>query len=248
MKIFWSILIGIIIIISVLVFFSWKYLPSWISDDLSQKAKVPVSITRLTLTPNNIGVYGLKVKNPKEFRLAYALKVKKIQSKAPLRSYFHDNVIIDQLDLNTVYLGLEFESPVNSKGNWTAIMNNLRGSLREDSSKEEKSSQKKVLIKKLIIRNLDIDLLFKTGKKDIKRLKPIPYMEFKNVSSEGGMPTSQIMNLIMSEVLKEVFSKENLMNMLKGTLDSPGRGGAEVFNSLKSLFSQLEETKLEKIQ
>ena len=55
----------------------------------------------------------------------------------------------------------------------------------------------------------------------VRKLKPIKRLELNNISSEGGIPTAQIMDIIMSEMLRNVFSKEGLQNMLEGIL-SPG--------------------------
>lgn len=239
MKTFWSIFIGLLVVIFALIFFGWNFAPSWISKTLTNKAKVPVSIKYLSLTPNSIGVFGLKVKNPKNSELTYALKAKKIKSQAPLMTYFRQNIVIDELKVSHAYLGLEFESALRPQGNWTVIMNNLRQSLHKDQ-KKPKENPKNVLIKRLIIKNLDIDLLIKQPKGKVQHLKPIESMEFENITSEGGLPTAQIMNLVMSEVLKEVFSQQNLMDMLKGTLQPPSMNNPQIFDGIKSLFSKVD--------
>lgn len=233
MKIFWSVFIGILLLLFSTVFFGWNYVPSWISKSLSEKAKVKVTLNHISLGLRKIKGFNLKVNNPPRSILPKALKIKKIVSNAPLTTYFHDDVIIDDLLLSDTYLGLEFDSTFGSDGNWTTIMNNLRRSLGQDSKKD---SNRKVLIRRLEIKNLNIDLVFKTNSENIRRLKPIESMVFYNVTSEGGLPTGQIMNLVISEMLKEVFSKEKLMDMLKDTIQSPGRSGQDVFDSLKSLF------------
>ncbi len=240
MKVFWSVFIGILIVIFSVIFFGWSYVPSYISSALSAKAKVPVSISYISVTPNSINISDLRIRNPKGSILPMALKAKKTVSRAPIMTYFKDHVLIDEIALNGCYLGLEFESALNSNGNWSTIINNLRSSMQTDSKAAK--GNKTVLIKKLIVRNLNIDLVFRQNNQGVRRLNPVSYMEFNNISSEGGFPTSQIMNLIMSEILREVFSKENLMNMLRDTIKSPGRSGTDVFDSLKSLFSSQENT------
>ncbi len=66
--------------------------------------------------------------------------------------------------------------------------------------------------------------------------RPIERIELTNISSEGGVPTSQIMNIVMHETLRNIFSKEGLQNMLDGVLN-PGDSGGGVMNTLKGLFS-----------
>ena len=42
----------------------------------------------------------------------------------PLNNYLKKNIVIDEIDLNNVYIGLEFEFTQGTEGNWTTIMAN----------------------------------------------------------------------------------------------------------------------------
>lgn len=223
--------IGIFIILFTTVFFGWNYIPYWISNALSQKMGVSVTIGHLNLKPNTTTIRKLIVGNPKGFNLKNALKIEEIQANAPFSSFFYDHIVIDKMLLSNLYLGLEFESATDTTGNWTVIMNNLQSSLGNStsSSKEEKT----FLIKLLAVDNIRISLFFKKGSAKVKHLKPIAHMEFKNVSSEGDFPMGQLTNVIMSEILKEIFIEQGLKNMLQDTIKSP----QDVYDSIKSLFS-----------
>lgn len=224
--------ICVVIILFAAAFFGWNYLPYWISSTLSQKMGVSVSVNHLHITPNTATIHNLDIGNPTGFTLDKALQIKKIQTNAPASSFFYDHIVVDEVLLSNLYLGLEFESVTDTRGNWTIIMNNLRSSLRDpdQSSKEGKT----FLIKKLTIRNIKIDLVFKKNDGKVIHLKPIPYMEFKNVSSEGPRSIGQLINVVMTGLLKEVFLEQHLKDMLHDVIKSPGKG---VYNSIKSLFS-----------
>ena len=143
------------------------------------------------------------------------------------------------MTMDDVYIGLEFDSPNNKNGNWTTIMNNMSKSTKEDSDQAKaKGETTSVLIKRLVITDLQIELAYKTGGKPNRKLRPIDRIELTNISSEGGIPTAQIMNIIMQETLRNIFSKEGLQNMLDGILNPQDSGGG-VMNTLKGLFSDL---------
>lgn len=222
----------ILILAFIVVFFGWNYLPYWISSDLSKKMGVDVSISYINFGPRKIGIYNVNVDNPSGYVLKQALDVKKLVSKASLTSYLKKDVLIDQITLSNAYLGLEINSPTDTTSNWTQIMNQLKTSLDRSGGEN-----KKIFIKSLIVENLNIDLVIKSTSKKVKRIKPIQRIEFKNISSEGSFPASQLTQIIMREVLKEVFSPENFGNMLKQSLENPVKGPEDVMNSLKSLFS-----------
>ena len=221
----------------------WNTLPSWVSKALSKRAEVPVSIGSIHLLSPGVAVKRIQVGNPPNSILPYALQVATLQVNTPLTRFFDDRIVIDLMTLNDVYLGLEFESQGSTNGNWSTIMRNLKQSTgKEKATAQEKGKTTSVLIKKLIITNLNIDLVYQRGDRRVRKLKPIKRIELNNISSEGGIPTAQIMDIIMSEMLRNVFSKEGLQNMLDGVL-SPGGKADSIQGSLKGLFSKrIEDT------
>ena len=225
-------LITLILLVSfVVIFFAWNYLPYFISNDLTRRLGVDVSISYINLGPRKIGLFNIDVDNPKGYKLKQALDVKKMAIKAPVNRYFHEKVVIEQIKLSNAYLGLEIDSAMNTNGNWTQIMDNLKSSLGGGDPNKE------YFIKSIIVENLNIDLVIKSTGGNVKRIKPIAHMEFKNVSSNGDFPAGQLTQIIMREVLKEVLSPANLSSMLKQALENPAGGAQDVMNSLKSLFS-----------
>jgi hypothetical protein len=227
-----SLTLLILILAFVFVFIGWNYLPYWVSSDLSRKMGVDVSISYINLGPRKIGIFNINIDNPSGYTLKQALDVKKLVSRAPITAYLKDNVVIDQIVLSNAYLGLEIKSPLDKTSNWTQIMDQLKNSLNQTGG-----DSKNILIKSLIVENLNIDLVVKSTSNKVKRIKPIQRMEFKNISSQGAFPASQLTQIIMKEVLKEVLSPENFSNMLKQTLENPVQGTQDIMNSIKSLFS-----------
>lgn len=221
--------ISIVALLFVLVFVGKNYLPTWISTTLSQKMGVNVFVQKISLSPKAIEVHRLLIDNPPGFILDTALKAKKIVSDSSIFALLHHDVVINQVDILDFYLGLEFVSVSNTNGNWTIIIQNLQNSLDSVSSE----NPKKFLIKTLAIHNMNIDLVFQKKDGKIRHLKPIPYMEFKNISSEGPFPMEQLTKIVMSEVLKKIFLENQLKNMLD-MLQNPSQ---KVYTPFKGLFS-----------
>lgn len=234
------IIFGLIVVLCLAAILVWNMFPTIVSHKLSKRAGVSVTISDIRLSPSMIKIDGIRVGNPAEYsKTPRALSVDDMRINVPLSRFLDKRIVIDEMTMDDVYVGLEFDSPNSKKGNWTTIMNNMSQSTKEDSNKAKaKGKTTSVLIKHLVITDLQIELAYKTGGKVNRKLRPIDRIELTNISSEGGIPTAQIMNIIMQETLRNIFSKEGLQNMLEGVLN-PSDSGGGVMNTLKGLFSDL---------
>ncbi len=228
---FVKILITLIVAIVITLVILWGMLPTLVSRELSKQAGVPVSMETFKLSFSDINIEALNVANPPLYTLPKALSVGTTQIVAPLSTYFDPEITIDYLSLDTIYLGLEFDSKNSKRGNWGFIMGNLGG---EDPNTPSKS----VMIKKLILTNLSIELAYKDGSAPTRKLQKIKRIELNNVSSEGGIPSSVVMKIVMREALHDIFSKEGIQNMLQEALKPVTPSGA-AGNLFKGLFSDL---------
>lgn len=228
-------LLLIIIIAVVVIFFMGKSrLPDMLANNLSKKLQVAVSIDSMDLSFSKIDANQLEIGNPKGFSLPKAFSAKEIEVTAPITEYFRDSIVIEEIDVNEIYLGLEFNTPTSSDGNWTAIMDNFQKSAHLE---EAGPSAKKVLIKKLVFNDIQTDLLFRQNGGKIKKLPQIKQIVLTNISSEGGFPTDQLMSSILGQMLKEVFIQNHLNNMIKGFVDSPGKAVDTLTKPFKEFFN-----------
>ena len=241
MKAFLGSLIGIIVaaIIAavVIAFIFWSRVPDILANNLSNKLKVSVTIDDISLGWGEIKISDVEIANPRKSILPNAFICQEINVYAPFTHYLDDNVEIDQIDLNDVYLGLEFDTATSTKGNWTEIMSNLKTSSEKEAPKD-KEKKHTVLIRRLVLTNIDVDVVYRKDGGKVQKLKRIDRMELTNISSEGGLPLDQIMNSVLGQMLKSVFEKENLKNMLQDLLNqkSPWQKYVEPF---KGLFNAL---------
>lgn len=220
-------LIALIGIIACAAFFLSSKLPGYLSDKLSEALKVAVSIKDIHLSYNNITLDDVVIGNVPKGILPKAFSAKKIFSDCPLTNYIKQKIEIDQIGLNDVYLGLEFDSPSSTKSNWSKIMKSLSSS--EDTSSKDK---KVIFIKTLILTNIQVDLVYRNKPGEIKKLRPIDKIELHNINSEEGIPMNQLMNTVLGQMLKSVFIQENLKEAVKDLLQSQ--------DSIDSLLSPLE--------
>lgn len=252
MKTLFSTLTGIIIVIIlaavVIGFIAWSRVPDIVADNLSKKLKVSVEIDDMSLGWGKIQVDKVVIGNPPGAILSKAFSCSSIDVLAPFTNYLDQKIIIDEIDVNDVYLGLEFDSAKGTDGNWTRIMGNLKSSTGQESNGKKKkgaeppkeSSQRSVLIKRLVLTNIDVDVVYRKEGGKVQKLKRIDRIELTNVSSEGGLPMDQVMNSVLGQMLKSVFEKQNLQNMLQDLLQKPG-GLQDYLSPFKGFFNTQAE-------
>jgi uncharacterized protein involved in outer membrane biogenesis len=225
MKTLFSTLTGIVIAIIlaaiVIAFIGWSRVPDIIANNLSKKLKVSVEINDISIGWGKFEIDRVTIGNPPGTILSKAFSCSSIGIHAPFTNYLDQQVIIDEIDVNDVYLGLEFDSATGTQGNWTRIMGNLEsttGQASKGKKKEESGPKRSVLIRRLVLTNIDVDVVYRKEGGKIQRLKRIDRIELTNVSSEGGLPMDQVMSSVLGQMLKSVFEKQNLKNMLQNFL------------------------------
>jgi uncharacterized protein involved in outer membrane biogenesis len=227
--------IGIIIFLLIIgVVIVWFNLPNFAERILSKKFKTEVSIEDIALTTNKIEIEKISIANPDNFALPTAFSTDLIDIRAPWRTYLSHDIVIDQLSLNNVYVSLIFHSSKGTEGNWSALLDNFNSS---PESKEKKG--RTLLIKKFYVNNIALDLLYGNQSRNVRRIN-IPRLEFDNISSETGFPVDQITNIIVQQMLMEIFRLEGIQNMLQNAVKMPLQQLEKVFPPFKGLFSSGE--------
>ena len=179
MKTFFTSLTGliivIIVVIAIVIFIGWSRIPDIIANNLSKKLKVYVEIGSVNLSWNEFKIKKTEIGNPPGSIQPQAFKCQEIDIKTPFTNFFDNQIVIDEIDVNDVFLDLEFDSASDTQGNWSRIMNNLQPTTstlnkKSSSKKEDQSirSSRSVYIRKLILTNIDVDVLYikEAGKVD----------------------------------------------------------------------------------
>jgi hypothetical protein len=221
-------IVGIIVVLLIAVYFFWKTVPHRVSSFLTQQAKVKIVIKDIDLSFHTLTVKNLSVGNTAGSILPSALRVNQTTISAPLRSYFKDIIVIEELVLDDIYLGLEFDSAKGASGNWTEIMRNLQKASEQDDT----GKVRKVLIKTVILKDINAEMVFRKGDQRIKRLPSIQQIVLHNISSEGKSLSLELMNSVLGQMLQNVFVQENIKNMLEGVINIPGKTLDKVLSPL----------------
>jgi len=250
MKVFFSTLAGLIVILIVAAvivgFIFWSRVPDMLANNLSKKMGVSVAIDSMGLGWGKIDMKKIEIGNLPHSILAKAFSCREIDVNAPFTHYLNKHIVIDEIDLNDVYLGLEFDSATGTKGNWTRIMSNIQSTtaVGQAKKKKEEAAERSVLIHRIVLTNINVDVVYKKDGGKVKRLPTIPRMELTEISSEGGVPMDQITNSVLGEMLKQVFIKENLKNMMQELMNQPGPL-QQYLSPFKNLFGEAEEEVLD---
>lgn len=225
---FLNLIFTIFIVIILCVVIAYNSLPSYFSNHFTNKAQVSISISDFIIRPSTLTINNLQISNPPKSILRKAFDAQKIELYTPIREYFQDQIVIDDMTVDNAYIGLEFESPKNSHGNWQTILQNIK-------PLEERNQKRSVLIKKLIFTDLNVELVYREGSQNIRKLKPIDRLELTNISTKGGVPTDQIMHIILSEMLRSILSVEGLQNIIEDVVPGARQAGS-VLRSVKGFF------------
>ena len=243
MKVFLRSFVGLVLIVVlglvILLFVAKTQLPDVVASNLASKLRVPVQVGDIDLSFRSIGIDKLEIENPKGYQLPIAFGADEILVKAPLTEYMRQHIEIQEITISNVYLGLEFESATSTDGNWTAIISRAKASAAKDTSQDKKNN-KTVMIRKIVLNNIQTDLIYRREGTRVKHLPVIDRIELTDIGSEGGSVLDQIMNSALGEMLKGVFIKQNLKNVLDQVFQ-PGSNLQDVLKPLKGLFNALPQ-------
>lgn len=249
MKTFFSTLAGLIIVCIlaavIIGFVFWSRVPDMLSNNLSKKLGVAVQVDDVHLNWGKIIIDKVQISNPPRSILSTAFACQEIDVCAPFNRYLNKRIVIDEIDLKNIYLGLEFDSASDTTGNWTRIMSNLQKNTSSSSGKTQQApptgSERSVLIHRLVLTNIQVDVVYRKEGGKVKKLPLIPRIELTEISSEGGFPMDQIMNSVLGQMLKEVFIKQNLKNMMQELLNNPNLPYQQYLSPFRGLFSEVTE-------
>ena len=119
------------------------------------------------------------------------------------------------------------------------------GAAGEPEKKPTQEKTRSVLIRRLILTNIDVDVVYRKEGGKVQRLKRIDRIELTDVSSEGGLPVDQLMNSVLGQMLKSVFEKQNLKNMLQNLLQEPSGTIQKYLGPFQGLWNRASEPREE---
>jgi uncharacterized protein involved in outer membrane biogenesis len=239
MRTFFASVAGFLFVIAIVIviacFIGYSRLPDYLANQLSKKLQVAVNIDTISLSLKGIKIKNIEIDNPQGAVQPQAFKCSEIAIQTPLTHFFHKQIVIEAITISDAFLDLEFESASATKGNWSTIMGNLQQS--QGAGKPKKmSSERTLLIKSLILSPIDVDVVYLKNSSKVQHLPRIDRIELTDISSQEGVPLDQILNSVLGQMLKSVFVKENLKNMLQDLIQNPPSGVQKFIAPFKGLF------------
>jgi len=225
----------LLLIIGAMVFamLMWFRAPGIVSSKLSRQLRTAVEVGDIRLSFASLSVDRFEIYNPPGFDNQKALSVDEITIHAPPNRLFHDMIVIDEIAAKGIFIGMEFDSPRSTKGNWSTLLATAEASQKENAKER---SDRSVFIKRIVLRDIQAYLYYQSDGK-IRKLKPIKEIVLHNISSKGGNLEDQLMNSALGESVKQIFVQENLKEVLDQLLQSPIK---DALGPLKGIFGAAE--------
>lgn len=175
---------------------------------ISHTTQTPVSINTIDFHHDSFVIQNLMIANPQKAYIPTAFRAEEVKVDAPFREYFKKSIVIDKIEMNHVYLNIEFFTEDKEQGNWQELIHNMAVSHHTPTV-----NQRETVIKKLILNDIEVNLILSDGK--IHRLSPIEHLEFDNVTSEKGIPTKEISEIIARKMVYTVLKEDGLNLIIK---------------------------------
>ncbi|QVL56384.1 MAG: hypothetical protein KFB95_04100 [Simkaniaceae bacterium] len=207
-----AILVATILVIAGLGYLAYLNSSMILAEIISKKTMTPVSVKDVIWKKDSFTIDDIMIANPTPARLPTAMRVKSIKVDAPYKQYFEDPILITQIHLDSVYINIQIYNKDQTEGNWQTLMGNMAV-----DHKSPLSVERSALIKKLILTNIQIDLILSDGK--LHHLSPIERLEFDNISSDKGIPTQEISEIIVQKMMQSIFLQKGLKSIIEAPVD-----------------------------
>lgn len=196
--------------LAVAIGITWTNRENILAHFMSRQLRVPVSIRTLDISKTSAEITRMWIGNFPKSQTSTSFTAETLRLDATLDQIFGNPVTIEQIDINDIFVGIEFYDANGNDNNWGRI-------LHENGQKKRHSRE--YLIRTLILRNLTVELTQANGK--VKRYPTIKQMEFHNISSASGFPVEEIEKAIFEMMMKDIFKKLQLDQLFKTILPLP---------------------------
>lgn len=199
-----SVIASFLLLVAYLVYLNSSLL---LSKTLSRTTQTPVAVGPIGFLRDSFTIQRLAISNPKDAYLPTAFKAETIKVSGSYTRYLRREIVIEKIEIDDVFLNIEFYTEDKLTGNWQALFENM------DKSHRQVKSKRQTLIKKLVLRNVHVNLILADGK--VHRLAPIDLLEFKELSSEEGFPVKEISEIIAKKMVYSILKEEGLNLIIK---------------------------------
>lgn len=217
MRKFFSILTVLIILLAGGFITLEHYSATIIANLISETTHTTVSLDRVHFHKDGFTLKNLTINSPPGYSLKRALKVEKIKITTPYVNYLKKPIVIKDIQLQRIYLGIQFKDKARTEGNWLTL---LKDSHNDSSSISGRSNSAR--IGSLLLKDIYVEIAL-AG--ESPRSVQIPYLAFENITTDDGKVVEELTQVIMHQLMKELF----LQKSIRAVFDLPG-------NVFKSIF------------
>lgn len=182
--------------------------PLILAEMLSNKTHTPITIRNIDFRKEAFTIEGFLIGNPKEARLPVALKAETINVETPYKQYLWSPIIINKIHMDNLYVNIQIYNKDQTEGNWQTIIKNM-----DEDHKSIFSIERETVIKKLTLTNIQVNLILSDGK--LHKLSPIARLEFDNVTTEKGIPTQEISEIIAQKMIESLFFQQGIKAIIE---------------------------------
>ncbi len=201
-----TLFVSILLIIST-GFFGWTYKNLLFEKLLSKQLNnMPVRLYSLDFSKNCMTLKDLFIGNAPQSRTNISFGVEEINIDTSLKEITKNPLVIDSISFKDTLIAVEYFNESGTKNNWQLLLS--------DTSPKWKI-KKNYLIKKVTVENIVIQVTDHNGK--VVKYPPINKMEFFNINQELGFPINKIDKMIFNTIVRAVFSRLGLDNLLDDT-------------------------------
>jgi hypothetical protein len=199
-----------ILCLAVAAAITWTNRENILAHFLSRQLHVPVTIRSLEIGKTSAEISRLWIGNFPGSRNSTSFTSESLKLEAKLDEIFGNPVTIESIDLDNIFVEIEFYDAQGKESNWGRIL---------EKKGEKKKNSKEYLIRTLVLSNLTVEVTQADGK--VKRYPTIKRMEFHNIGSETGFPVDEIEKAIFDLMMKDLFKKLQLDQLFKNLSPIP---------------------------
>lgn len=178
-------------------------------------SEVTVDRVSISLLSGNGSIHGFRVANPDDFGQEYAISVGEIFLKLSPWQFFSDEIVIDELIVESPYVYVEQKIPDN---NLQILLGNVR------AATPEQTSEKPMVIEYFLMRDGSAELYTEIGGERTATLE-IAEIELREIGRGG---VQKAVNEAIEEIIQEVVEQS-----LRAAVQS---GAEQIRDQIRSLF------------
>jgi hypothetical protein len=192
-----------------------------LSTMLSKQFKTPVEIRSVELSQNRIEIFGLKILTPEDsvFKEAFSMEYLRIQ--AGFFELLKKTRQIQEIFISGVGVYIHMYDQRGVKTNWSKIVDNMSDVA---NVKQETTPGARFIIADLKVQNTTLHL--KRPNQNIT-VFPTISLHLKNLGSDSPLTLTEVIKIIVSQVMKEIALKYGLQQLFDSLLKQLPQKGVE---------------------